>query len=75
MDVKLMYAIAAAVSIGIGAAFAAIAMGKIGKSAVEGMARQPEASRTILTAMLISCALVEALCIYALLVAILLLSK
>ena len=70
-----MYAIAAMVSIGVGAAFASIAIGKIGKSAVEGMTRQPEASRTILTAMLISCALVEALCIYALLVAILLLAK
>lgn len=75
MNVKLMYAIAAMVSISVGAAFAALAMGKIGKSAVEGMARQPEAARTILTAMLISCALVEALCIYALLVSILLISK
>lgn len=75
MDVEVMYAIAAMVSIGVGAAFASLAIGKIGKSAVEGMARQPEASRTIQTAMLISCALVEALCIYALLVAILLVSK
>ena len=75
MNVKVFSVIAAALSIGVGAAFASIAMGRIGKAAVEGMARQPEASRTILTAMLISCALVEALCIYALLVSILLLAK
>ena len=75
MNIKLTYAIAAMVSISVGAAFAAIAISRIGRSALEGMARQPEASRTILTAMLIACALVEALCIYALLVAILLLAK
>lgn len=75
MDVKVWYAIAATVSIGVGAAFAAIAISRIGKSSVEGMARQPEASGRIMTAMLISCALAEALCIYALLVSILLLSK
>ncbi len=75
MDVKAMAYLAAALAVGLGAAFAAIAIGWIGRSAVEGMARQPEASRTILTAMLIACALAEALCIYTLLVAIMLLGK
>jgi len=75
MNVKVASAFAAMLVIGVGAAFASMAMARIAKAALEGMTRQPEVSRTILTAMLIACALVEALCIYALLVAILLVSK
>lgn len=53
----------------IGAAVAAIAaawgIGKIGKAAMESIARQPEAAGSIRTAMLIIGALVEGACLFA----------
>ena len=57
------------VSGAIGAAIAALAaawgIGKIGKSAMESIARQPEAAGNIRTAMLIIGALVEGACLFA----------
>jgi F-type H+-transporting ATPase subunit c len=59
----------------IGAAIAALAaawgIGKIGKSAMESIARQPEAAGNIRTAMLIIGALVEGACLFAILVCLL----
>ena len=59
----------------IGAAIAAIAaawgIGKIGSSAMESIARQPEAAGNIRTAMLIIGALVEGACLFAILVCLL----
>ena len=59
----------------IGASIAAIAaawgIGKIGQSAMEAIARQPEASGNIRTAMLIIGALVEGACLFAILVCLL----
>jgi F-type H+-transporting ATPase subunit c len=53
----------------IGAAVAAIAaawgIGKIGKAAMESIARQPEAAGNIRSAMLIIGALVEGACLFA----------
>ena len=53
----------------VGAAIAAIAaawgIGKIGTSAMEAIARQPEAAGNIRTAMLIIGALVEGACLFA----------
>ena len=54
---------------GIGAGLAAIGaglgVGRIGASATEGIARQPEASGKIQTAMLITAAMVEAVALFA----------
>ena len=54
---------------GIGAGLAAIGaglgVGRIGASAAEGIARQPEASGKIQTAMLITAAMVEAVALFA----------
>ena len=59
----------------IGAAMAALAaawgIGKIGKSAMDSIARQPEAAGNIRTAMLIIGALVEGACLFAILVCLL----
>lgn len=64
-------AMAAAIVVGIAAAAGAIAMGiAIGKSA-EGIARQPEASGKINSAMMLGLVFIETLIIYALIVAIL----
>jgi F-type H+-transporting ATPase subunit c len=48
-------------------------MGSIGKAALESMARQPELSGKTFTTMLIAMALVEALAIYCLLIALVIL--
>ncbi|MFK8298692.1 ATP synthase F0 subunit C [Capnocytophaga cynodegmi] len=58
---------------GIGAAIAALAagfgIGKIGASAMEGIARQPEAASKIQTAMIIAAALIEGVALFAVVVA------
>ncbi len=51
----------------------AFAIAKIGSTGLEGMARNPEASGSILTAMILAIAFAEALAIYALVVAFLIL--
>lgn len=47
---------------------AAYGIGKIGSSAVESMARQPEVAARVLTAMLIAAALIEGVTFFALVV-------
>jgi len=60
------------IPIAIGATVAALSMRGISVSAIEGMTRQPEIAPQLFTAMLIGMALVEALCIYTLVVALML---
>ena len=63
--------------IGIGAAAlgTGIGIGILGGKSVEAAARQPEASGTIQRMMILAIAFIEALCLYALLVAIMLVGK
>ncbi|MDH4140573.1 MAG: ATP synthase F0 subunit C [Coriobacteriia bacterium] len=68
-------ALVAIVPIAIGAAFAALAMRQISVSAIDGMTRQPEIAPQLFTAMLIGMALIEALCIYTLVVTLVLAGK
>ncbi len=72
---KLFAAVVTAAGFGIGiAAFGTgIGQGIAIKGAVEGTARNPEASGKITVTMLIGLAMVESLCIYALVVALILL--
>ena len=58
----------AAIGAGICAIGAGMGIGKIGSSAVEGIARQPEASGKIQTAMLLTAALVEATALFGVVV-------
>lgn len=58
----------AVLPIAVGAAFASIAMRHVSTTAIEGMTRQPEIAPQLFTAMLIGMALIEALCIYTLVV-------
>lgn len=64
---------AAGFGIGIAAFGCGIGQGIAVKGAVEGTARNPEASGKITVTMLIGLALIESLCIYALVVALILL--
>lgn len=75
----MIYLAALAIAVGLGLPIAvlsaAIAQGKIGAAAMEGIARQPEAAGKIQAAMIIALALVESLVIYALLIFFLLQGK
>ena len=59
----------AGIGAGLAAIGAGIGIGKIGGSAMEGMARQPEAASKIQTAMLIAAAFIEAVALFGVVVA------
>ena len=61
----------AAIGAGLAAIGAGIGIGRIGGSAIESMARQPEATSTIQTNMIIAAALVEGVALFAVVVALL----
>jgi|TARA_B110000438_G_scaffold235012_1_gene231591 F-type H+-transporting ATPase subunit c len=61
----------AAIGAGLAAIGAGIGIGKIGGSALESMARQPEHSGMIQTNMIIAAALVEGVALFAVVVALL----
>ena len=70
-----LIAIAAAVAIGLPAGLAALAQGLASKSAMEAIARQPDAAKNIRSTLIIALALIEALAIYGLLIAFMLVGK
>lgn len=70
-----MIAIAAAITISISTICPAIAQGMTAKSAMESIARQPDAAKDIRSTLIISLALMEALTIYGLLIAFMLIAK
>ena len=68
-------ALAAALAIAISTIAPALGQGKTAAAAVESMARQPEVGGDIRTAMILGLALMEALTIYGLLIAFMILGK
>jgi len=72
---KVIFGIAIAAGFGIAAAAVGTGLGQgmAVKGAVEGTARNPEASGKITVTMLIGLAMIESLCIYALVIALILL--
>ena len=61
--------ILAGIGAGLAALGAGIGIGKIGGSAMEAIARQPEATSKIQTAMIIAAALIEGAALFAVIVA------
>ena len=59
----------AAIGAGIAVFGAGYGIGKIGSSAMEGIARQPEAASKIQTAMIIAAALIEGVALFGVVVA------
>ena len=57
-----------AVAIGVAVMAAAFGIGRIGQSALEGIARQPESAADIRTTMIISAALIEGVALFAIVV-------
>ncbi len=67
-------AIAAALAIAVSTIAPALAQGKTAAAAMESIARQPDAAKDIRSTLIISLALMEALTIYGLLIAFMLIS-
>ena len=74
MDLSLAY-MGAGIGAGLVAIGAGLGIGKIGGSAMEGMARQPEASEKIQTGMLIIAALIEVIALFGAVVCLLITFK
>jgi F-type H+-transporting ATPase subunit c len=72
MDAEVMKMLAVGIGVGLGMLGPALALGLIGYSALQGIARNPEARGPILTNMILVAGLAEAIGIYVLIVAILL---
>ena len=70
-----LIAIAAAIAIAVSTLFPALGQGLASKAALESIARQPDAAKDIRSSLIISMALMEALTIYGLLIAFMLVSK
>jgi F-type H+-transporting ATPase subunit c len=66
MDYQSMLSLALPIGLGIAAVGSGLGLGKAVASAMEAMGRQPEAAGKIQVGMIIGCALIEALTIYAL---------
>jgi len=66
MDYQTALAFALPLGIGIAAVGSGLGLGRAVGSAMEAMGRQPEAAGKIQLGMIIGCALIEALTIYAL---------
>ena len=66
MDFKTALSFALPLGLAIAALGSAIGLGRAVAAAMDAMGRQPEAAGKIQTGMIIGCALIEALTIYAL---------
>lgn len=67
--------IGAGLSVGLAACGTGIGIGYLGGKSVEAASRQPETANTVQRLMILAIAFIEALCLYALLIAIILAGK
>jgi F-type H+-transporting ATPase subunit c len=72
MDPETMRMLAAGLSIGLGALGPGIGIGILGMGAMQALGRNPEARGPIMTNMILAIAFAEAIAIYALVVAVVL---
>ncbi|MBP9993875.1 MAG: ATP synthase F0 subunit C [Bacteroidales bacterium] len=70
-DLAPLAKMGAGLAAGIATIGAALGIGKIGSSALESMARQPEAAGSIQTSMIISAALIEGVALFSVVVCLL----
>ena len=70
-----LIAIAAAIAIAVSTMFPALAQGLTAQAAMESIARQPDSAKDIRSSLIVSLAMMEALTIYGLLIAFMLISK
>ncbi len=67
--------IAAAIAVAIGMMFPAMAMGKAVSQALDAIARQPEAEKSIMRTLFIGLAMIESLAIYVLVIVLIILFR
>ena len=72
---QAMLALTVPLALGLAAMASAFGLGRAVSAAMDAIARQPEAGGQIQTAMIIGCALIEALTIYVLVIAFVLQAK
>lgn len=72
MDVEAVKLLAAALAMGLGAIGPGVGIGVLGAAAMNAIGRNPEARGAILTNMILAIAFAEAIAIYALVVAVVL---
>ncbi len=75
MNQSGLIAIAAAIAIAVSTIAPALGQGLTAKAAMESIARQPDAAKDIRSTLIISLAMMEALTIYGLLIAFMLIAK
>lgn len=75
MNDQGLIAIAAAIAIAASTIFPALGQGMAAKAAMESIARQPDQAKNIRSTLIIALALMEALTIYGLLIAFMIVSK
>lgn len=68
-DYRAVLALTVPLALGLAAVASAFGLGRAVSAAMEAISRQPEAGGQIQTAMIIGCAMIEALTIYALVIA------
>jgi F-type H+-transporting ATPase subunit c len=71
----LISTVAAALAIALGVMFPALAMGKAIVQALESLARQPEAEKSITRTLFIGLAMIESLAIYVLVIVLIILFR
>ncbi|NBS67866.1 hypothetical protein EBT31_02990 [bacterium] len=69
MDAEMMTLLMKGLTIAVGGIVPALSIGLVGKAAMEGIARNPEAKKEMNTPMLLAMAFAEAIAIYALIIA------
>ncbi|HYC34189.1 MAG TPA: ATP synthase F0 subunit C [Candidatus Paceibacterota bacterium] len=73
MEAEALKLLAAAIAIGVGAVGPAIGIGNLAGKAMESIGRNPEASSKIQSSMILAIAFTEAIAVYALVVALIIL--
>lgn len=73
MELIVMKQLAAAIAIGVGALGPGLGIGMIGRAAMEALGRNPEAAGKIQVNMILAIAFAEAIAIYALVIALIIL--
>ena len=73
MEAESMKLLAAAMAIGIGSLGPGLGIGILAKGAMEALGRNPESKSAIMTNMILAIAFCEAIAIYALIVAVIIL--
>ena len=68
-EYRAVLALTVPLALGLAAMASAFGLGRAVSAAMDAIARQPEAGGQIQTAMIIGCAMIEALTIYALVIA------